>query len=347
VQVELIYDRKRVLCKTCGWRAEKVPWAVNPRAIFTQEFDDQVAFWAQRTDKTSAATAFRVSWSTVGSCIQRAVNRRQRGDPLADLKRIGVDEISYRKHHRYLTVVVDLDRHKVVWAKEGKNAATLEAFFDELGEDRCRNIEIVTADMSAAYTKAVKDRLPHAQLVYDRFHVQKLVSEAVDETRREEWRRLRQEDDPKGAKAVKGSRWCLLKKPMNLRNSERLKLAELQKGNKRLYRGYLLKEQFVEIMNLRQPAEARQMLKSWLSWASRSRLPAFTKVARTIRKHFDDIAAYWCERWSNGVTEGLNNKTRLGTRRAYGFHSAEAVIAMIMLCCADIHIPPPTKVAAT
>jgi transposase len=337
----LEYERPRVHCRKCrGWRAAKVPWADDPQAMFTRKFDEQAAWWAQRTDKTSVATALRIAWTTVGRCIERVANRLRPLDPLAGLRFIGVDEISYRKHHRYLTVVVDHESGKIVWMKKGKNADTLKAFFDELGEERCAKIQVVTADMSAAYTKAVREKVPAAQLVYDRFHVQKLVGEALDATRREEWRRLKK-DSPGEARTIKGSRWALLRNPKKRTAKEKIRLARLATENKRLFRASLLKDQFVEIMNRRQPNVAKRMLKDWLGWASRSQLPAFVKVAKTIRKHLDDIAAYWQHRWSNGVVEGLNNKARLVTRRAYGFHSADAAIAMIMLCCSDIDVPVP------
>jgi len=341
VQLFLEYDRKRVHCEECGWVVEAVPWADEPRARFTRDFDGLIAFLAQRCDKSSIMWAFRIAWRTVGRCIQRVVARLTSGDPLDDLTAVGVDEISYRKHHHYLTLVTDHEAGKVVWAKEGKNADTLKAFFEELGEERCGEIEAVTADMSAAYSKAVQEKVPHARLVYDRFHVQQLVGKAVDETRREEWRNRR--EHPEEAKAVKKTRWALLKHPSNLTDKEELRLARLQKENRRLYRAYLLKEQFVEIMDRRQRHVVRRLLTAWLSWAARSRLPAFVKVARTIRDHLEGVLAYIDTRLTNGLVEGLNAKARLLTRRAYGFHSAEAVISMIMLCCTDLDVRPPLK----
>jgi transposase len=339
VQLFLEYDRKRVNCKTCGWLVEAVPWAADPRARFTREFDELIAFLAQRCDKSSIEWTFGIAWRTVGRCIERVVERLSPSDPLEGLTAIGVDEISYRKHHRYLTLVTNHKTGKVVWAKEGKNADVLKAFFEELGEDRCKKIEVVTADLSAAYRKAVEEVLPHARLVYDRFHVQRLVSDAVDETRRQEWRDRR--DRPAEAAAVKKTRWALLKRTEKLTDKEQLRLARLQKENKRLYRAYLLKEQFVEIMDRRDPDVAREQLDGWLAWATRSRLPAFVKVAKTIRSNLEGILAYVGTRMTNGLIEGLNTKARLVTRRAYGFHSAAAVIAMIMLCCTGIDVRPP------
>jgi transposase len=339
----LVYDVRRVYCPRHGTVVERVPWASEPRARFTDEFDDLVAFAAQRSDKTGVQRLMRISWRTVGRCIERVVERRRPAQPLAGLTAIGVDELSYRKHHHYLTLITDHTRRRVAWGKEGRNAKTLAAFFEELGEEGRAAIEFVTADLSAGYAKAIREAVPHATLIFDRFHVQRLVSDAVDETRREEWRRLR--GTAEGA-AMKKTRWALLKKPIDLTEAERTKLASIQRENQRLYRAYLLKEQLRDLLDRRQYNVVCRLLHDWLAWAARSRLPAFVTAARTIRQHFDGIVAYVRWRLTNSPHEGMNNKARLVTRRAYGFHSAEAVLAMIELCCSGLTIPLPHRVVA-
>lgn len=346
IRVYLRYAPRRVDCPQCGVVVEKVPWCEHAASRFTTPFEEAVAFLAQRCDKTSVTRMFGIVWTTVGAIIKRVVSRFRPEDPLDGLVNIGVDELSYRKGHRYLTLVTNQDTHRIVWAKKGKDSATLNAFFDELGEERCKNIKVATMDMGKAYIKAVENRIPHAQIVFDRFHVQALVNEAVDETRREEWRRLK-ELFPDGAKKVKGLRWALLKNPWNLTPKQSERLSSLPQDNQRLYRAYLLKESFADILDRRQPNVVHKKLGEWLSWASRSKLPAFVKVARTIRTHLDDIVAYIRHRLTNGLVEGLNNKARLITRRAYGFHSSSAAIAMIMLCCTGLNIPPPGKLLST
>jgi transposase len=338
--VWLRYAPRRVACPSCGVVVEQVPWSAAASSRFTEAFENAVAYLTQRCDKSSVQETMRIGWQTVGAIVERVVERTHDGDPLDGLRRLGIDELSYRKGHRYLTVVVDQDTGMPVWAADGKSADTLEAFFDELGPERCQRIEAVSIDMSQAYISAVEERLPHAQIVFDRFHVQALVNKALDETRREEWRRLRV-DDAQEAKGVKGLRWPLLKNPWNLTDKQKARLSTLQRDNARLYRAYLLKETFADILSRRQPNVVEAKLRDWLAWASRCRLPAFVGVARTIRKHFDDIVAYIRLRLTNGLVEGINNKARMLTRRAYGFHSAGAVIAMIMLCCTNIWLAPP------
>lgn len=340
VRVELTYDVRRIRCRKCGVVVERVPWASTPVARFTQDFDDQVAYLAREMSKTAVEKLMGIAWRTVGTIIERVVTRLRPGDALANLTAIGVDELSYRKHHHYITLVTDHVTGKVVWGKAGKDAETLKAFFVELGPERCREIQVVTMDMSGAFIKAVREALPHAQIVFDRFHVQRLVSEALDETRRAEWQRLRGTAE---GDALKNLRWPLLKSSWNLDQEETARVAELQNQNARLYRGYMLKEGLAHILDGRQVNVVTEKLKEWIAWAERSQLEAFRRVARTIKKHLLDIVAYVRWKLTNGVVEGLNAKARLLTRRAYGFHSAEAVIAMVMLCCTGLQIDPIRK----
>jgi transposase len=320
--------------------AEEIPWCSLSTSRFTTFFEEAVAFLVQRCDKTSVQEMFNIAWVTVGQIVKRVVQRYHPGDPLDGLTAIGIDEISYRKGHKYVTTITDHNTGRIVWAKEGKNAETLKSFFEELGDNRCQKIAAVTMDMSEAYISAVKEKVSQAQIIFDRFHVQKLVNEALEKTRREEWQRLRDLNEEE-AKKMKGLRWPLLKNPWNLTPKQSNRLSTLQRDNDRLYRAYLLKETFADILDRHQPNVVKTKLEDWISWANRSRLPGFVKVARTIRKHLTDIVAYTRWRLTNGIVEGLNRKIRVITHRAYGFHSASALIGMIMLCCNNIWLAPP------
>ena len=335
VLVQLRYDTRRVDCPRCGVKVEQLPWA-ETSAWFTRPFEDHVGYLAQRCDKTAVSSMMRVAWDTVGAIIQRVVARHQKRDPLKGLTVIGVDELSYRRHHEYITVVVDHDRACIVWAKPGKNADTLRAFFDELGPARCAKLEAVTIDMSKAYIKAVTECSPQAQIIFDRFHVQRLAHDALDEVRRDEVRAAT--EDERGA--LKKTRWALQKSPWNLNGVETMKLARLSTVNRRIFRAYLLKDALAALLDRKQVNVAATKLDEWISWASRSRLAPFRRVARTIREHAAGILAYVRSRLSNGRTEGLNGKLRTLTRRAYGFHSAHGLIAMLKLCCSGIDLQP-------
>lgn len=344
--VLLAYAPRRVHCRRCGVRTEQVPWGASA-SRFSWAFEEWVAYLAQITDQTKVHKLTGVAWSTVGQIIERVVSRRLSPERLSNLRRIGIDEFSYRKRHRYLTIVVDHDRRRVVWAAEGRSAETLRGFFREVGPQACAAIELVSIDMAGGYKKAIAEFLPGAQVIYDRFHVQRLASDALDAVRRSLVREAAAEDDDSDeSQAIKKTRWVLLKGWHRLDAEERARLHEVQRTNRPLYRGYLLKETLAGALDYRQPARAEKALRSWIAWAGRSRLRPFVRVARTLRAHFAGVLAYIQHRLTNGLAEGLNNKLRIISRRAYGFHSAEALIAMLFLNSGGIELsprlPPPT-----
>lgn len=337
-QVLLEAQLWRVECKRCGIGVEQVSWA-DALSRFTYPFEDLVAWQAQRLDKTAISTMLRIAWRTVGRIIERVVTRRRMAIDWTKVTAIAVDELSFRKGHRYLTIVYDLGSGRVLWSKEGRSKATLEAFFQEIGPDACARIRHAAIDMFEAYAQAIAQWLPNATLIYDRFHVQQLASKAVDELRRTEWRKVQGTDDASGIKRL---RWALLRNPWNVTPREHERLSVLPKHNKLLYRGYLLKEGLAAIYrNLYTVPWARRRLNEWLSWASRSRLEPFHRLARTIKRCFDGVLAYFETGYTTSLAEGKNTKARLATRQAYGFHTPDAVRAMIDLRCTGLHIPLP------
>lgn len=334
----LRYGTRRVDCPRCGVVVEYVPWA-DVGSWFTRPFEDQVGYLAQRSDKTSVSALMRVAWKTVGDIIRRVVKRHGSDRLLEGLTHIGVDELSYRRHHEYVTVVVDHVRGHVVWARKGKNADTLKAFFEQLGPTRASKLAAVTIDMSGAYIKAVTEAAPHVEIIFDRFHVQRLAHDALDQVRRAEVREL---PTPAARKPLKGLRWVLHKNAWNLTRLERDKLSALPRANRRLLRAYLLKESLAAILDGKQVHVARRKLGEWIRWARRSRLAPFHRLAATIQTYEAGILAYVRSRLSNGRTEGLNSKIRTITRRSYGLHSASALIALLKLCCSGIRLDPVT-----
>lgn len=339
METTLVYDLRRLDCPRCGVRAELVPWA-DTSSRFTRDFEDQVAYFGQVSDRTTVSSTMRIAWKTVGQIIERVVARIGPADRLVGLRHIGIDELSYRRHHEYITIVVDHVARKVVWASEGKSAATVARFFSALGAERAVLLETVTMDMSGAYIEAVTRGAPGARIVFDRFHVQRMAQDAVDKVRRDQVRLLEGSDD---RSTLKKTRWALLKNPWNLNAVEEEKLAEVQRTNRPLYRAYLLKETLAEILGRRQVNVVRDKLCDWISWARRSRLPPFKKLASTIRRHFDGVLGFVATGLSNGPIEGLNGKVRTITRRAYGFHSPGSLISLIFLCCTGLTLHPVFK----
>lgn len=324
----------RVLCRGCGVRTMEVPWA-RPGSVFTRAFENEVAWMVQRTDQTSVSRYFGISWRAVGRIAGRVVAEALDGSRLDGLVFIGVDEINYGRPQKFLTCVVDHISGRTVWAAPGKSADTLGLFFAELGPERSQAIKIVTMDMSAAYTKAVKDHAPQAEIVYDRFHVVQLLNAAVDEVRREAMRTAGDEQK----RSLKSTRWPLLKNPWNLTRRERQKLSDLQRNNRRIYRAYLLKESFQQIYDATSIAQADELFSEWYAWARRSFLKPFRKFAATIKSYWPAVRRFLEVRLTNAIVEGTNSKIRMISHRAFGFHSAAALIAMIYLNCSNIVVP--------
>lgn len=335
------YERRRVDCPDCGVRVEAVPFA-RPGARHTRDFEDLVAFLAQQMAKTPITRLLRIGWDTVGTIIERVVADHLDHRRLEGLVMIGVDEISYRRGQRYLTQVCDHKTGAIVWAKPGRNAATLQDFFDELGLDGRASIRAVSIDMNGGYEKAIRHAVPDAQVCFDPFHVVQLAQRAVDDVRRREWNEQGKSATGHG-RWVKGVRWSLLKAPENQTVRQLAALHEVQHANRRLYRAFLLKEQLRLLYHLEDPALAPAHLKAWLAWASRSKLKPFIKLARTLRARRDGILAAIRLGLSNGRMEGLNSKVRLLSHRSFGFHSPAPLIALIYLTCTGLQITPPLR----
>ena len=328
-------DAPRVSCRRHGVVVCAVPWARHD-SRFTRAFEDQVAWLAVNCSKTAVAALMRIAWRTVGGICERVcAEAKGEVDLLAGLRRIGIDEISHRKGQRYLTVVVCHDTGRLVWAAAGRDRKTVEAFLDALGEERCKQLELVSCDMASWIAGPIAERCPNAVSCIDPFHVVQLATDALDEIRREVWNEARRSGQTAIAKELKGARFALWKNPENLTARQRAKLSDIQRSNRRLYRAYLLKEQLRQIYRL--PAkQAVSLLERWLAWARRSRLEPFLKLARTITDQRTGILAAIEHGLSNARVEAINTQIRLITRRAFGFHSANALIALAMLALADL-----------
>jgi transposase len=331
-------ELRRLWCRSCGAQFEAVPWA-RAGSRYTRDFEDVVAWLAQQMAKTPIAGLLRIAWDTVGRIVERVVADHLDERRLAGLVAIGVDEISYRRHHRYLTSVVDHRTGAIVWCAAGRNAATLQRFFDELG-DRKTSIRAVSIDMSGGYEKAIRDNLPGAEIAFDPFHVVRLGQRAVDQVRRDEWNAHERSHTPKG-RWIKGTRWSLLKAPDKQSIPQLALLGEVAHANKALYRAFLLKEELRLLYQLQDPTLAPAHLDAWLAWATRSRLRPFVRLARTIRRHRTGILTAIRLGLTNGRLEGLNSRIRLISHRSFGFHSADPLIALVYLCCTGITIELP------
>ncbi|MGO1289835.1 ISL3 family transposase [Brevibacterium linens] len=349
VRAVLEAETPRVRCRIHGVVVAAVPWARHD-AGHTYAFDDQVAWLATRSSKSTVTELMRIAWRTVGSIITRVWDDVEADtDRFAGLRRIGIDEISYKKGHKYLMIVVDHDTGRLIWAAPGRSSATVRQFFDLLGPERCAEITHVSADGADFIDTIVAQMCPGAVRVADPFHIVKWATDALDEVRRGAWNDARAlaRSEPKRArgrpradapprpgseraKALKGARYSLWKNPENLSENQQVKLAWIAETDPRLYRAYLLKEGLRVLFQLPHDAAA-EALDRWVSWARRCRIPAFVKLQRSIVKHRGRILAAIEHGLSNGLIESTNTKIRLITRIAFGFKSPEALIALALL----------------
>jgi transposase len=345
-QAFLEADAPRVRCPEHGVVVAHVPWARHG-AGHTLAFDETVAWLAVQTSKTAVTTLMRIAWRTVGSIISRVwADVEALGDRLDGLTRIGIDEISYKRGHRYLTVVVDHDTGRLVWAAPGRDGATLRAFFDLLGPNRCAQITHVSADAAPWIAEVVAERCPQAAQCADPFHVVAWATEALDEVRRDAWNDARRAGHTRrggimaagrqrrlatgDALRIKRSRYALWKNPEDLTDQQRNKLAWIAKTDPRLHRAYLLKEGLRYVFAVKGQA-GKDALDRWLSWAYRCRIPAFVHLAKRVKAQRARIDASLEHGLSNALIESVNTKIRLLTRIAFGFRSAQALIALAML----------------
>jgi transposase len=333
---------RRLYCPGCGDLPEHAEWA-RGGARYTRDFEDLTAWLAQQMSQTQVTRLMRIGWETVGKILERVVADELDRGRLDGLSLLGVDEVSYGADHKFLTCVADHQTGGIVWAAPGRSSVSLQAFFDGLTDGQKASIKAVSIDMSAGYEKAIRapEGVPHAQVCFDPFHVVALGGKAADQVRRDEYNKHGRSASGEG-KWIKGARYSLLKDPAKQTPGQLLKLAEVVTTNKRMYRALLLYGELRYIYRLPKH-EAPQRLAAWLAWASRSRLKPFVKLARTLRKHKQGVLAAVELGLSNGRLEALNSKVRLLSHRAYGFHSANALIAMIYLCCAGITIALPHR----
>jgi transposase len=348
VRAFLEADAPRVACREHGVVVAQVPWARHDSG-FTRAFEDTAAWLAVHTSRVAVAELLRVAWRTVGRIVARVAQEAETStgiDRLAGLRRIGIDEISHKRGHRYLTVVVDHDTGRLVWAAPGHDEATLERFFDLLGQARSAQLTLISADAAGWIAGVVARRCPAAALCLDPFHVVRWATDALDQVRRETWNAARRGGHPALARELKGARFALWKNPEDLTVRQRGKLARVAEVNRRLYRAYLLKEELRLVFKLK-GVRAVALLDAWLVWARRCRIPAFVKLARSITDHRAGIRASLLHGLSNGLVESVNTRIRLLTRIAFGFKSPEALIGLAMLSVGGLCSPLPGRAQPT
>ena len=342
-RLEIRADLARIDCPTHGVRTQGVPFA-RPGSRFTRDFEDLTGWLATTMDKTALRRLVRIDWDTAGRIIERVMATGLDPNRLDNLFVAGADEVSWRKGHSYLTLVSNNDTGKFVWGKEGKDTATLDCFFDELGEERSAAITAMSMDMGAAFEKSArkKGHATKAVICFDPFHVVQAGTQALEKVRRQVWQDLRMLPDQDAARRFKGARWCLLKNPGDLTDDQSATLRKIKRRGGDLWRAYALKEALRAIFagDLAED-EVGALLDRFCSRAQRSGMKPFVTLAKTIRKRREGILAAVRLGVNNARHEGLNRRVRLIINRAYGFHSANAALALIMVTLGPIeHVLP-------
>lgn len=329
------YRPKEVECPTHGRVQEEIPWA-SRHARITYRLEYLVLVYAQAMTQKAAADLLHLARSTFSDILHRTIARTRDGHRIRDLKAIGIDEVKFRKGHKYVTVVYDLERSRVVWVGPGKARSTIDQFFNtQLSDYQKKRIQWACCDMSETFIGAITSHCSNARLVLDRFHITKALSEAMDEVRKAEWRKATGAE----RKALKGIRWILFKHPSNRTPEDKQLLGTLRASNRRIHRAAVLKDEFDVFWNYRAEWAARRFLKGWCTTALKSRLQPIRDFVATLRKHIDNIITFIPSRLTNATAEGLNRIIGMVRNRASGFRTVQAFIDLIYLVIGDVDIP--------
>lgn len=370
VLVDVESETQRIKCPEHGSIVADVPWAY-PGSRFTKDFDLTVGWLAVYLPRAAVAEYMRIDWKTVGRCVSRTLNEiePERAVRLNNLVYIEIDETSYKKGHKYITVIVNHETNTVVWASEGHGKSVLEKFYRSLTKEQLESIRCVTGDGARWITDCVNEFTPDCDRCIDPFHVVEWAMEALDEVRREVWReaykqaqeleesipkqrgRPKADDLPaqeareakKKADQIKKSAFALGKAPEHLTEYQKLRLDIIQIESPRLYRAYRIKEQLRLILKMSSVEEAEAELKRWFWWTSHCRIPEMRELGAKVKRHKDHILRTIQLGLSNARIEATNNKIKLIIRKAYGFRNIQNLLDMVYLVCSNLPISLPGR----
>jgi transposase len=351
----------RIMCKKHGVLVAKVPWARHD-SWFTYDFEQTVAWLVRQSNHTVVSNLMRIDWRTVGSIVSRVVKDIEDCMPnrYDNLARIGIDETSYKKGHKYMTVVVDHEKNALIWAAKGHGKQVLTKFFKSLTDEQRASIKFVSADGAGWIADCVGEYCANAERCIDPFHVVGWAQEELDNIRKESRKqskenlvevarrkpgRPRKGKEPKAEEKVslRGLKYSLLKNPENLHKNQQTILEMIEKNDNKLYRAYKLKEDIRLIFQLSYE-DAAPALDAWIKWAQHCRIPEFVELQRKIRRHKDAILAAIKHGLSNARIEAINNKIKLTIRMGYGFRNIDNLIKLLMLRCGNMPLDLPGRV---
>ena len=312
----------RVKCLSCESKTWHQPTFAEGQRQITQEFEETIEFWLSRLTIQDVVETFGISWNTVCEIDTRRLKKLAQPG-LKKLKRLAIDENYLGKTHKYITVVLDLDTRAIVSVTQGRGQAALKGFFSRLKQAGAK-IKAVATDMAGGYIAAVMKYLPKAKLVFDHFHVIKLMNEKLTKLRRDLYRELK---DGLGKNVLKGLRWLLLKNRANLsktdKRDEKAELDEALKLNRPLAVAYYLKESLRRFWKQKSRRAARKFLNDWCRRANATGIGVLKTMSKTLQAKSFGLLNWYSEPISTGPLEGINNKIGALQRRAYGYRNYE------------------------
>ena len=328
----LVLHKYRVCCPTCGLKAESLGFA-RPFSHCTVRFEELVAMLCRKTSLKEVAEFLCLDWKTVKDIDKRYLEKQFAVPNYDNLTRIAIDEISSRKGHNYFTIILDLDRTRVVWVGKGRKQETLDRFFKELGPERAKKLEAVAIDMWDPYIASISTYASGISIVFDKFHVLKMFSSVIDKVRNSEYNKALKKDK----EVIRGTKYLLLKNSENLikneEKDEKEDLRRLLKLNRNLNLVYILKDDLKRLWDYSYPACARRFLSDWIQRANASGIRPLKAFAKTLNRYSYGLINHCLYPIDTAKLEGLNNKIKVIKRKAYGFHDEQYFMLKIKQAC--------------
>lgn len=336
-QTILHAEPPRSRCHKHGVKVVKLPWA-EPSSRFTALFEALAIAWLKAASQKAVAEQLGLSWDEIHGIMARAVKRglaRRKAEPV---NRLGVDEKAFRKGHKYMTVVNDLTRGRVLYVGEDRKQESLDGFWATLSAEQIAGVQAVAIDMWDPYVASVRNHVADAdtKIVFDKFHIAQHLCQAVDQVRRKENKQLRAEGDQR----LVGTRYDWLRNPVNMSVKDRREFAALRNSELKTARAWALKETIMGLYNYRYEGPARKHFRWWYNWAVRSRLEPMIDVARMLKRRFENVITYLQHRITNATSESLNAKIQWVKYTARGFRNKQNFIDAIYFHCGGLDLAP-------
>ncbi len=331
----------RSQCPEHGVRVVKLSWA-EASSRFTALFEGLAIAWLKHASQKAVGEQLRLSWDEIHGIMERAVERGLARRQAEEIPYLGVDEKAFRKGHKYLTLVNDLTRSRVLYVAEDREQSSLDGFWPTITAEQQASIEAVALDMWDPYVASVRGHLPKAEekMVFDKFHIAKHLGEAVDRVRRREHKVLKAEGDER----LKGTKYDWLRNPASMEGEQKREFAELRKSELKTARAWALKETAMDLYDYVYEKPARRHFQWWYNWAVRSRLQPMKEVAAMLKRRFENIITYLRHRITNAASESLNAKIQWIKYTARGFRNKQNFINAIYFHCGSLDLAPsPTK----